>query len=313
MDTTRGTEPRILSLAPSATDWVTDLGLAERFVGVTHACEVPAGAQVDRVVRPAVSPDHADPAAIDDAVATAAGEQRPLYDVDVDAVVGLEPTVILNQSLCDVCAVPSATVAGLVDTLGDVTVVTLDGVTLDGVLADAETVGAALGVEDRARERTASLRWRLAQVADAVAGRRPVPVGLAEWPDPLWLPGHWVPDQIAAAGGRCVAGESGHPSRRGDWSELAEAEVLVVAPCGYGLDDAAAHGVPHVPAHVAANIWAADASRAFSRPSAGVVDGVEALAGILHPHRVGEPDPAVVAWMRGAVDDGATTAEQRQR
>lgn len=291
-------EPRIVSLVPAATDWVVALGLADRLVGVTHECDVPAGAPARVVVRPAVASDPADPAGVDAAVTRAASQQRPLYEVDEAAVTDLAPTVVLTQALCDVCAVPASAVDRLASSPPRPEVVTLDGVTLEGVLADATRLGAALGADATARTVVGSLRDRLQRVADAVAGRRPVPLGVVEWPDPPYLPGHWVPDQVAAAGATCVAGTSGQPSRRGEWRELAGAEALVVAPCGYGLGDAVAHGAPAVPAWLAADVWAADAGRAFSRPSAGLLDGVEALAAIAHPDAVGGPDPALARRVR---------------
>lgn len=299
--------PRVLSLVPSATDWVVALGLADRLVGVTHECEVPPGASPEVVVRPAVAGDPADPAGTDAAVAAAAREQRPLYEVDVDAVGELAPTVVLTQTLCDVCAVAGPTVERLTASLPGLEVVTLDGVTLEGVLADAERVGAALGADEAARRLADALRGRLRRVADAVSGRRPVGIAVAEWPDPLFLPGHWVPDQVAAAGGVCVGGASGQPSRRGEWRDLAGAEAVVVAPCGYGLEEAAAHGAPRVPEWLDAEVWAADAHRAFSRPSAGVVDGVEALAGVAHPDAAGPPDASVLRRARGLGPGAALT------
>lgn len=288
------TEPRILSLVPSATDWVVDLGLGDHLVGVTHECDLPPGSPAQRVVRPTVATDPADPAGVDAAVAATAADQQPLYTVDEAAVHELAPTVVLTQTLCDVCAVPHATVRRLAEALPTLDVVTLDGTTLDGVLTDVETIGAALSAEPAASALVDRLRGRLQAVADAVAGRRLTAVGVAEWPDPLFLAGHWVPDQVAAAGGVCVGGQSGDPSRRGAWSELTAAEVIVVAPCGYDLDAAATHGARLVPDWLSAPVWAAAADRAFSRPASGLVDGVEALAAIAHPEAVGEPDDTVV-------------------
>lgn len=292
------TEPRILSLVPSATDWVVDLGLGEHLIGATHECDLPPGSPAHRVVRPAIATDPADPAGVDAAVAASAADHQPLYTVDEAAVRELAPTVVLTQTLCDVCAVPSATVRRLVGSLPTLDVVTLEGTTLDGVLADLATLGAALGATPAASALADRLRGRLQRIADAVGDRRPRAVGVAEWPDPLFLAGHWVPDQVAAAGAVCVGGQSGHPSRRGEWAELADAEAIVVAPCGYDLDEAATHGAPRVPGWLSAPVWAAHADRAFSRPAAGLVDGVEALAAIAHPDAVGEPDDTVVRCVR---------------
>ena len=76
------------------------------------------------------------------------------------------------------------------------------------------------------------------------------------------------------------------------WAEIADAdpEVVVCAPCGFDLNasaelakDVVAAGVlpPDVP------VWAVDANASWARPGARLVDGVEALARILHPEAAG--------------------------
>jgi iron complex transport system substrate-binding protein len=287
--------PRILSLVPSATDWVTALGFADAVVGMTHECALPPGTggrDVPVVVRPAVHHDPADPAGVDAAVTAAARELRPLYELDEGLVRVLAPTVIVTQELCDVCAVSASTVHRAAAAMGGVTVVNMTGVTLEGVLDDCLALGATLGVEDRAHALVARLRARLGVVAAAVADAPRPSVAFLEWTDPAWIGGHWVPDQIAAAGGICAAGVSGEPSRRGELQDLAGADVLVVGPCGYDLDEArAAAGALGERLPDAAQVWAVDAQRSWSRPAPGLVDGVETLAGVLHPACRPPPDP----------------------
>jgi iron complex transport system substrate-binding protein len=108
-----------------------------------------------------------------------------------------------------------------------------------------------------------------------------------EWTDPPFTPGHWVPEMVETAGGIPVLGSRGARSVRTTWEAVAEARpsVVVAAPCGFGLDDSArlaaaaqAAGVlPDVP------LWAVDANASFARPGPRLVDGVEALAALLHP------------------------------
>jgi iron complex transport system substrate-binding protein len=133
----------------------------------------------------------------------------------------------------------------------------------------------------------ASLRQRLADVASLVAGRRRPAVAVVEWVDPPFQAGHCVPDLVVAAGGRPVAACQGGRSVQTSWDAIAAArpDVVVVAPCGFGLDEAAAQAelvagrLPGVP------VWAIDANGLVVRPGPRLVDGVEALAQILHPGR----------------------------
>jgi iron complex transport system substrate-binding protein len=109
-----------------------------------------------------------------------------------------------------------------------------------------------------------------------------------EWPDPAFNAGHWVPDQIEAAGGEPVLAEAGARSRRLGWEEIgaAHVDVTIFMPCGFDL----AGAVGQAPALLArpeveglGRIVAVDANAYFSRPGPRVVDGVELLEELLHP------------------------------
>ena len=72
--------------------------------------------------------------------------------------------------------------------------------------------------------------------------------------------------------------------------------VVIVAPCGYGLDGASALAERLVAAGVlptAAEVWTVDADALVVRPGPRVVDGVAAFASILHLDRCGPPDSSV--------------------
>jgi iron complex transport system substrate-binding protein len=45
-------------------------------------------------------------------------------------------------------------------------------------------------------------------------------------------------------------------------------------------------------------VWAVDANASFARPGPRLVDGVEALAAILHPDALGDPYPQYAARVR---------------
>jgi iron complex transport system substrate-binding protein len=113
--------------------------------------------------------------------------------------------------------------------------------------------------------------------------------------------GHWVPDQVDAAGGIDVLGESGARSRVITPADLiaAQPEVIISMPCGYRLDESAAQakllsglkGWGQLPAVVAGQVYAVDGSWYFNRPGPRVVDGIEMLAKILHPEAWRGPVP----------------------
>lgn len=292
---------RILSLIPSATDWLVALDVGDRVVGMTHECVVPGvSAQPPSVVTPAVRHDASDPAGVDAAVTAAARDLTPLYDVDLDLVADLGPDVVVSQVLCDVCAVSAPAVAQIHQRLPGAAIITLDGVTLPGVLSDGVALAEAVGVGARGRALDDGLRARLGAVTERVAGVRRRTTAFVEWPDPIWLAGHWVPDQVVAAGGWSVTGVRAQPSVRGDLEDVSGAEVLLVGPCGYDLTEATGAAARLAGQVVAGEVWAVDADRAFSRPGPELVTGVEALAAALHPSRCPGLDHDVIQRVTAA-------------
>jgi iron complex transport system substrate-binding protein len=282
---------RIVSLLPSATEIVYALGLGGQLAGVTFECDQPASARTEKtVVVGGRDTAGMAPAAIDAYVRARLAAGGDLYTLHADALAALAPDLILTQDLCRVCALPAGRVADALDYLGCAAeVVSLDPHSLDDVLATILTVGRRAGAEAEAERLVAALRRRLAAVADRVAGRRRPSVAVIEWTDPPFTAGHWVPDLVTAAGGRPVAARPGGRSEQTTWDQIAAArpELIVVAPCGFHLDAAAAQAelvarqLPGLP------VWAIDADGLIVRPGPRLVDGVEALAAIFHPDPVG--------------------------
>jgi iron complex transport system substrate-binding protein len=286
---------RIVSLLPSATEIVYALGLGDQLAGVTFECDEPACARTDKtVVVGGRDTSGMTPAAIDAYVRSQLAAGEDLYTLHADALAALAPDLILTQDLCRICALPAGHVEEALDYLGcTAEVVSLDPHSLDDVLATILTVGKHAGAQPQAEQLAAALRRRIAAVADRVAGRRRPAVAVIEWTEPPFTAGHWVPDLVTAAGGRPVAARPGGRSEQTTWEQIAAArpEVVVVAPCGFHLDAAAAQAelvareLPGLP------VWAIDADGLVVRPGPRLVEGVEALAAIFHP----DPGDAVAA------------------
>src|ERR1700678_406773 len=254
---------RLVSLLPSATEIVYALGLGDDLAGVTFECDEPPAARADKtIVVSGRDTAGMTPGDIDSYVRAQLAAGEDLYTLHARALAGLAPDLILTQDLCRVCALPSGHVNEALDYLGcRADVLTLDPHSLAEVLESILAVGARAGVPERAAALVAGLRARLTAVQARVAGLTRPRVALIEWTDPPFTAGHWVPDLVTAAGGRPVAARPGGRSEQTTWEQIAgeRPEVVVVAPCGFHLDDAAAQAelvarqLPGLP------VWAIDA------------------------------------------------------
>jgi iron complex transport system substrate-binding protein len=272
---------RIVSLLPSATETLFALGLGDQVVAVTHECDYPPeAAQLPIVTRSVFDFADAHSGDIERQVAQAAERGESLYEVDTAAIRALEPDLVVAQDVCRVCAV---TASQVVDELAPIPVLRQHPHTLEDVLGDIVELAAACGAD--AVPLMASLRARIQAAASTADGKGRVRGVFLEWLDPPYPAGHWTPDLLALA---CVddpLARPGRPSSAGTWDEVRAAapELLVIAPCGWGLGRArqeAAAVQDRIDSVGAARVVVLDGSAYFNRPGPRLVDSLEALVAV---------------------------------
>jgi iron complex transport system substrate-binding protein len=284
---------RIVSLLPSTTEILFGIGAGDDVVGVTFECDYPVEARSRRIVSTSSMPEGLGPREIDEFVAAALARGEDLYRLSADALADLDADVVVTQDLCAVCAVDVSVVEHALGYLGcRADVMTIDPHTLAEVFESVRILGERVGRVDAAGSLVTALQDRVDAVRAAVAGLPRPRVLVLEWTDPPFAPGHWIPEMVQIAGGVPVLGSAGEKSYRVTWDEVAASapDVVVSAPCGFGLEasvelaEQVRDRFPGIP------VWAVDANASFARPGPRLVDGIEALAGILHPGAVPERD-----------------------
>ncbi len=292
---------KICSLLPSATEILYALGLGDSVVGVTHECDYPLNATgrmpteaKPALIRPRLDPQAA-PGVIERDVREIVARGESIYAVDAELLGSLLPDLIVTQDLCHVCAAsPDDLAAALARLPKQPRVLSLTPHSLADVWGDIRRVGQATGRADEAEALAAALEKRVAAVeARAIKARTRPRVLCLEWLDPYYNAGHWVPEMVAKAGGEDLLAQVGVPSIpvTSEAIARAQADVIVVMPCGYNVARTAAEWsaaqIPgewkEMPAVRERRIFAVDASSYFSRPGPRLADGVELLAHLFHP------------------------------
>ncbi|HAF11159.1 MAG TPA: cobalamin-binding protein [Chloroflexi bacterium] len=288
---------RIVSLVPAGTEIACALGAGDELVAVTHDCDYPPAVRaLPRITCSTITPG-SDSFAIDLEVRAAVERGESTFHLDAAALAAARPDVLLGQTLCEVCAVTVAQLPVALDPAP--AVVPLDGHSLAGIFSDIARVGEALGRGPAAAQLVADLRSRIARVDALVAGAGRPTVVCLEWLAPLFNAGHWVPEQVAIAGGEDLLGRPLVPSIDVLWDDLvaADPEFLFLLPCGFDADRAVVEAAAvtarpewqRLRAVRDGNVYALDGNAYFSRPGPRVVDGIELLASLLHPDRVSAP------------------------
>ncbi len=289
-------DPRIVSLLPSATEIVAALGFVDHLVGRSHECDYPKKVEELPACTAARLDVSRSSAEIDRQVKERLRDALSIYEVDTQRLRELSPTHVVTQTQCEVCAVAlhqvEEAVAGL--TGHDTRLVSLEATALDGIWADIRTAAAALNAADRGDDLVAALQRRMAAVSDVAASMRARPtVACIEWIDPLMAAGNWLPELVTMAGGVNLFGAAGVHSPWLTWEALAAADpdVVIVMPCGFDI----ARTREEMPTLAASDIWSrlravragrvylTDGHQYFNRPGPRVADSLEILAEILHP------------------------------
>ena len=284
---------RVISLLPGGTEIICAVGAAEALVGISHECDYPAEiTHLPRVSSSAVDSTTSS-RDIDAAVRRVSDSGLPLFALDADDIVRLAPTLIITQSLCEVCAVSDGDVRDIAHLVTpSPTILPMSGTTLAGVWADITAIGAALQRPDAAVALLSSLGERMQVVHDTLkAARAPRPrVAVIEWLDPLFIAGHWTPELVRRAGGVDVVAEPGAHSVPVTVEQVRDAapDVLLFAPCGFDVERAERESralLASEPWNWARglHVWALDGNALTSRPGPRLADAIEVMAAIFAP------------------------------
>jgi iron complex transport system substrate-binding protein len=247
------------------------------------------------VVRNVLPIENMSQAEIDVAVTQRLRDGLSLYRVEETLMQDIAPDLILTQDLCQVCAPSGNEVAQLLKSLpSKPQILWLTPKSLEQIFDNLRDLGEATGRSGRAEALIAEGRARLRTIDAATRSLPSRPRAFCmEWMDPVYCCGHWVPEMVRIAGGFDNLGREGADSVRIQWNDVLEwkPEVLIVMPCGFGLEKAVNEarqlttypGWDDLPAVRDRRVYAVDANSYFARPGPRVVEGTELLAHLLHP------------------------------
>lgn len=291
------------SFLPAATQMIYDLDLQHLLNGVTFECPEVALAEKAKVVRCVLEGKHYSSQEIDKIFSASKAQGKSLYYVDENLLDQLKPDVIFTQDVCEVCQIDTACTAAAVAKLSkQPTLVTLTPNSLHDVFDTVITIATALGHEERAYKHLASLQTRIDFIIDTLRAARALPkrVMLMEWIEPIYNCGHWIPHQVAYAGGIDMLSNPNGDSIVTPWSKVVryDPEVLIIAPCGFHVTRSREelHLLTSRPewqrlqAVKNGNVFIVDFDL-FTQPSAStLVNGIEVLAALFNPQLFSVPE-----------------------
>ncbi len=283
------------SFLPAATKMIYDMGLQDLLYGVTFECP-PESAGKPAVVRCLLEGKNYSSAEIDKIFSASKAQGKSLYYVEEELLQQISPDIIFTQDVCEVCQIDTACTAAAVAKLEkQPRIIPLTPGNLEEVFHTAVIVAGALGREEAAYHYLAALQKRIDIIIDELRKHRAAPkrVMIMEWIEPVYNCGHWIPYQVAYAGGIDMLSNPGGDSIVTPWEKIVkyDPEVLVIAPCGFHIGRAKEElhllrqkkEWDQLQAVRNEAVFVADYDL-FTQPSPGtLVDGIELLAALFHP------------------------------
>lgn len=284
------------SFLPAATQMIYDMGLQHYLQGITFECPHVALAEKNKVVRCVLEGKAYSSAEIDKIFSASKAQGKSLYYVDEALLQTIAPDVIFTQDVCEVCQIDTVCTAAAVARLDkQPKLVSLSPNNLQDVFQTAIIIATELGKEEAAYAYLGGLQSKIDNIIDTLRKHKAPPkrVMVLEWMEPIYNCGHWIPYQVAYAGGIDMMSNPGGDSIVTLWDKICKynPEVLVVAPCGFTTQRTKEElylltqrpGWENVQAVKDQAVFIADYDL-FTQPSAGTLtDGIEILAAMFHP------------------------------
>jgi len=282
-------------MVPSATEILCALGLAADVVGISHDCDHPA----EILKRPRITGTTlgADLSSyeIDEKVRASASSGHSLYVIQTELLEKLNPDLVITQEQCSVCAVDRERTLCVLESIKLKTDwLSLTATGFAGLYKDIVAVGSATGRTPQAGRLVSELAARLDWVAQRTASRERPTVFCLSWFDPLMAAGSWITHMVELAGGDDRLGHGKLASSPIVIEEVLREppQVIFLLPCSFSQDRTALEwgGIRDsapwsgLPAVREGRVFTLE-SNLFHRPGPRLVDGVELMAALLHPHQ----------------------------
>jgi iron complex transport system substrate-binding protein len=272
-------------------------------MGITFECPEQALREKKPVVRCILEGKNLSSQEIDSLFSASKHQGKQLYYVDEKLLEQMAPDIIFTQDMCDVCQIDTAcTSAAVANLKKQPELISISPESLEDVFESAITIAKALDREEVAYRYLEGLHKRIGLVTDQLRSAKALPkrVMLMEWIQPIFNCGHWIPHQIAYAGGVDMLSNPSGDSVVTSWSKIRQynPEVLVIAPCGFGIDRTMEEihllmqrpGWDDIKAVKEGKVFIADYDM-FTQSSANtLVNGIEVLAGLFHPEALEIPE-----------------------
>ena len=293
---------KIISLLPSATEILFELGLEDRLMGVTHECTYPPGAlNKPKIIQPSFDVKNLDSSEIDKKIKEMSYNDQPIFALNSEKIKDINPDLIISQDICEVCAPFKREVQQIYSFLDySPRNISLNPESITDIFNTITMIGKEVGNSGRALKLVQELNKRIEcidqEIKNSILANRikKQKIVCLEWVSPFYVAGHWIPEMVEIAGGINGIAKNGDSSRLILLDEIMQfdPDKIIFMPCGFDIDRTkkevmALNNVKNwnsLRAVKMEEVYLVDAGSYFSKPSPRIIIGLEVLAKIIHPN-----------------------------
>ena len=276
---------KIITLLPAASEIICQLGLSDNLRGVSHECDYPKVVIDKNKVTSSIIPKSTNQKEIDMIVKRAIEKNIPLFEIDNEKILEINPDLIITQGLCEVCSISKNKIEAKFNQTpcklyNKTKIVSLNGKTFKEICQDVLKIGEIVNKEVTAKKLICEAVSKSYNITNKKFNKN---ILLLEWIDPYFSPGHWIPEQIEMAGFLSSIGKKGEKSREISTEELSylNPDYIGLICCGYNFEENKFFAqklyndnkINHLDAIKKEQVFAFDSKAYFSRPSLRIIEG----------------------------------------
>ena len=276
---------KIITLLPAASEIICQLGLSDNLRGVSHECDYPKVVIDKNKVTSSIIPKSTNQKEIDMIVKRAIEKNIPLFEIDNEKILEINPDLIITQGLCEVCSISKNKIEAKFNQTpcklyNKTKIVSLNGKTFKEICQDVLKIGEIVNKEVTAKKLICEAVSKSYNITNKKFNKN---ILLLEWIDPYFSPGHWIPEQIEMAGFLSSIGKKGEKSREISTEELSylNPDYIGLICCGYNFEENKVFAqklyndnkINHLDAIKKEQVFAFDSNAYFSRPSLRIIEG----------------------------------------
>ena len=276
---------KIITLLPAASEIICQLGLSDNLKGVSHECDYPKVVMDKIRVTSSIIPKSTNQKEIDLIVKRAIEKNIPLFEIDNEKILEINPDLIITQGLCEVCSISKNKIEAKFNQTpcklyNKTKIVSLNGKTFKEICQDVLKIGEIVNKEVTAKKLICEAVSKSYNITNKKFNKN---ILLLEWIDPYFSPGHWIPEQIEMAGFLSSIGKKGEKSREISTEELSylNPDYIGLICCGYNFEENKLFAqklynddkINHLDAIKKEQVFAFDSNAFFSRPSLRIIEG----------------------------------------